>query len=32
MIEFKDVHKWFKSLHVLDGIQLTVKKGEVVVV
>ena len=32
MIVFKDVHKWFKSLHVLDGIDMHVRKGEVVVV
>jgi general L-amino acid transport system ATP-binding protein len=28
----KDVHKWFDRLHVLQGINLTVKTGEVVVV
>ncbi len=32
MIRFKDVHKWFKDLHVLDNINLHVKQGEVVVV
>ncbi|WP_186644440.1 amino acid ABC transporter ATP-binding protein [Fluviispira vulneris] len=32
MIEFKGVHKWFKKLHVLNNIDLLVKKGEVVVV
>ncbi len=32
MIEFRDVHKWFGSLHVLDGINLSVLRGEVVVV
>ncbi|KAB8033500.1 amino acid ABC transporter ATP-binding protein [Fluviispira multicolorata] len=32
MIEFKGVHKWFKKLHVLNNIDLFVKKGEVVVV
>ncbi len=28
----RDVHKWFGELHVLKGINLTVKTGEVVVV
>jgi ABC-type polar amino acid transport system ATPase subunit len=32
MIEFRDVHKWFGQLHVLDGIALTVNEGEVVVI
>jgi general L-amino acid transport system ATP-binding protein len=32
IIEMKDVHKWFGSLHVLQGINLTVRKGERVVV
>ena len=32
MIEFRQVHKWFGSLHVLNDINLTVKQGEVVVV
>jgi polar amino acid transport system ATP-binding protein len=33
MIEFQSVHKWFqKKIHVLDDINLLVKKGEVVVV
>ena len=32
MIEFKDVHKHFGTLHVLRGINLTVKEQEVVVV
>jgi polar amino acid transport system ATP-binding protein len=33
MIRFTDVHKWYgKSFHALDGINLEVKKGEVVVV
>lgn len=32
MIIAKDVHKWFDRLHVLKGISLTVKTGEVVVV
>jgi general L-amino acid transport system ATP-binding protein len=28
----KDVHKWFDSFHALKGIDLTVKKGEVIVI
>ena len=32
MITFKEVHKWFKDLHVLNDINLHVKQGEVVVV
>lgn len=32
MIEVKDVHKWFGRLHVLRGISLHVKEGEVVVI
>jgi general L-amino acid transport system ATP-binding protein len=28
----RDVHKWFDQFHVLKGISLTVKKGEVVVI
>jgi general L-amino acid transport system ATP-binding protein len=28
----RDVHKWFGTLHVLRGIDLTVKSGEVVVI
>lgn len=32
MIEFKNVHKWFKDLHVINGVNLNVKAGEVVVV
>ena len=33
MIEFKGIHKWYnKKLHVLNDINLLVKKGEVVVV
>ena len=32
MITFKGVHKWFKSLHVLDDINLHVAPGEVLVV
>ena len=32
MIQFKNVHKHFKDLHVINGISLEIKKGEVVVV
>jgi polar amino acid transport system ATP-binding protein len=32
MIEFKEVHKWFGKLHVLDDINLQVERGEVVVI
>ncbi|MEW6719873.1 MAG: amino acid ABC transporter ATP-binding protein [Thermodesulfobacteriota bacterium] len=32
MIRFEGVHKWFGPLHVLNGIDLHVKAGEVVVV
>ena len=32
MVEFRQVHKWFGSLHVLNDINLTVGSGEVVVV
>ncbi len=32
MVEFRNVHKWFGSLHVLDGINLTIGSGEAVVV
>jgi polar amino acid transport system ATP-binding protein len=32
LIQFLDVHKWFGTLHVLNGVSLTVKQGEVVVV
>ena len=32
MIVAKDVHKWYDRLHVLKGVSLTVKSGEVVVV
>ncbi len=28
----QDVHKWFDKLHVLQGVSLTVKTGEVVVI
>jgi len=32
MIQFQNVHKWFKTLHVLNDVNLHVKQGEVVVV
>ena len=32
MIEFRDVNKWFGSLHVLKDINLRIEAGEVVVV
>jgi general L-amino acid transport system ATP-binding protein len=32
IIVCRDVHKWFGQLHVLRGIDLTVKSGEVVVI
>ncbi|EGY53292.1 amino acid ABC transporter ATP-binding protein [Neisseria shayeganii] len=32
MIKFKNVHKWFKDLHVINGVNLEINKGEVVVV
>jgi ABC-type polar amino acid transport system ATPase subunit len=32
MIEFKNVHKWFAELHVLNNINLKVNPGEVVVI
>jgi len=32
MIQFQGVHKWFKELHVLNDINLQIKRGEVVVV
>jgi ABC-type polar amino acid transport system ATPase subunit len=32
VIEFRQVNKWFGSLHVLNDIDLTIKQGEVVVV
>src|SRR5512134_1179904 len=31
-IEFREVHKWFGPLHVLDDVTLEVAAGEVVVV
>ena len=32
MIEMRDVHKWFGQFHVLKGINLTVSKGERIVI
>lgn len=32
MLVIKDLHKWYSSLHVLKGINLSVKKGEVVAI
>lgn len=32
MIVAKEVHKWFERLHVLKGVSLTVRSGEVVVI
>ncbi len=32
MIICRDVHKWFGDFHVLRGVSLTVKRGEVVVI
>src|SRR5688572_2061906 len=32
IIVCRDVHKWFGQLHVLRGIDLTVKTGEVIVI
>ncbi len=32
MITFKNVHKWFDQLHVLNDINFSVKMGEVVVI
>ena len=32
IIVCRDVHKWFDSFHVLKGINLTIQKGEVIVV
>ncbi len=32
MVRFHEVHKWFGSLHVLNGIDLAVGEGEVVVI
>ncbi len=32
MIRFQDVHKWFGNIHVLNDINLHVRRGEVVVI
>ncbi|PKU24947.1 amino acid ABC transporter ATP-binding protein [Telmatospirillum siberiense] len=32
MIEFRDVHKFYDKLHVIRGIDLSITKGEVVVI
>lgn len=32
MVQFKNVHKYFKDLHVINGVNLAIKQGEVVVV
>ncbi|MCL0028396.1 amino acid ABC transporter ATP-binding protein [Peptococcaceae bacterium] len=32
MVICKDIHKWYGKLHVLKGVSLTVKRGEVVVI
>ncbi|MDK4544795.1 amino acid ABC transporter ATP-binding protein [Kingella kingae] len=32
MVSFKNVHKHFKDLHVINGVNLDIKQGEVVVV
>src|SRR5918999_6549669 len=32
IIVARDVHKWFGQLHVLRGIDLTVRTGEVIVI
>ena len=32
IIIFRDVHKWFGEFHVLRGVNVTVNRGEVVVV
>src|SRR4030042_4891624 len=32
IIVCRDVHKWFDDFHVLRGVNLTIKKGEVVVI
>ena len=32
MIELRDVHKWYGEFHVLKGIDLSVKKGERIVI
>ncbi len=32
IVEFREVHKWFGQLHVLQGLDLFVREGEVVVI
>ncbi|RRD89891.1 amino acid ABC transporter ATP-binding protein [Conchiformibius steedae] len=32
MVSFKNVHKYFKDLHVINGVNLDIRQGEVVVV
>ncbi|MCG7656562.1 amino acid ABC transporter ATP-binding protein [Wielerella bovis] len=32
MVSFRNVHKYFKDLHVINGVNLNIKQGEVVVV
>ncbi len=32
VLEAEDVHKWYGTLHVLKGVSLTVRRGEVVVI
>ena len=32
VIDIRDVHKWFGQLHVLNGVSMSVARGEVVVV
>jgi polar amino acid transport system ATP-binding protein len=32
VVQATDVHKWYGSLHVLKGVSLTVRRGEVVVI
>lgn len=32
MIQFKNVHKYFKDLHLINGVNLEIRQGEVVVV
>ena len=30
-IELKQIHKWFDTAHVIDGVDLLIEKGEFVV-
>ena len=32
MVEIKGLHKWFDDFHVLRGIDLTIKSGEIIVI